>query len=153
MRHNGLAAIPLTSIDIDTPLRELREACRQLGSTILAPDGVVCSALSSTFAVVSGFEAAGLRIGKDIDVVTKHSTELQRMLRPEVITIPEDFHAAGYDTARMVMDWLAVRPGQSRTTGNTGRRIKEPQGHRCPAGFRNRKLLFDYQTLSCMVLA
>lgn len=107
LRQNGLTAIPLTSIDIDTPLRDVRDASRQLASSNLPPDGLVCSALSSSFAVVSGFEAAGLSVGRDFDVVTKHSTELQRMLRPEIITIPEDFHAAGYDTARMVMEWLA----------------------------------------------
>ena len=107
LRELGLTGVPLTSIDVDTPLMEVREACRQLASNSLSPDGVVCSALRTSFAVAAGFEAAGLEIGRDFDLVTKPATELQEMLRPEIIAIPEDFHEAGRATAVMVMDWLA----------------------------------------------
>ncbi len=107
LREFGLTGVPLTSIDVDTPLREVREACRQLASNSQPPDGIICSALRTSFAVTAGFQAAGLKIGRDFDQVTKHLTELQEMLRPEIIAIPGDFHAAGHGTAVIVMDWLA----------------------------------------------
>ena len=108
----GLEGVPLTSIDVDTSLMDVREAARRLAAGQFPPDGLVCSALRTSFAITAGFEAAGLKIGRDFDLVTKHSTELQEMLRPEIISIPEDFHQAGHDTAIMVMAWLAgAEPG------------------------------------------
>ena len=106
LRQHGLTGVPLTSIDVDTPLLRVREASRQLAAGHHRPDGIVCSALRTSFAVVAGLESAGLVIGSDFDIVTKHSTELQQILRPEIIAIPEDFHRAGFDAARMVMAWL-----------------------------------------------
>lgn len=115
MQHNGLTGVPLTSIDVDTPLREIREVAYNLAVGRQVPDGIICSALRSSFAVVAGFESAGLKIGRDFDVVTKHSTDLQQMLKPEIIAIPEDFREAGRDTAQMVIDWLAgADPGNLR---------------------------------------
>ena len=54
----------------------------------------------------AGLIKAGIRIGQDIDVVTKQSTQLMELLRPEIIFIHEDFRAAGRDLARSVMAWI-----------------------------------------------
>jgi LacI family transcriptional regulator len=54
----------------------------------------------------AGLVKAGIRIGQDIDLVTKQSTQLMELLRPEIIFIHEDFRAAGHDLARSVMAWI-----------------------------------------------
>jgi LacI family transcriptional regulator len=100
LRELGATGMPLTSVDIDTPLKEVRDACHKLAAGGPPPDGIICSALRTSYAAAAGFEAAGLRIGRDFDLITKHSSELQEMLRPEIIAIPEDFRQAGYETGR-----------------------------------------------------
>jgi LacI family transcriptional regulator len=103
----GLSAVPLSSIDIDAPLWDVRNAARELAARSDPPDGIICSAVRSSFAVAAGFADQGLAIGRDFDIVTKHATDLLEMLRPEIIAIPEDFREAGRDTALMVMAWIA----------------------------------------------
>jgi LacI family transcriptional regulator len=54
----------------------------------------------------AGLINAGLKIGQDIDLVTKQSTQLMELLRPEIIFLREDFRAAGHYLARSVMAWI-----------------------------------------------
>lgn len=107
IRETDAVSIPLGSIDTDTSLVDVRQTIRQLASGHEPPDGIVCSAVHASFAVVAGLEDIGMMLGRDFDVVTKPANDLLEMLRPGIIAIPEDFHAAGYDTARMVMQWIA----------------------------------------------
>jgi LacI family transcriptional regulator len=106
LRNAGLTGIPFATIDSDAPLVQVRAAAREVARLGEPPDGIVCSAVRSSFALITGLEDGGLKIGQDFDVVTKHSTDLQQMMRPEIIAIPEDFRTAGRDTAEMVMAWI-----------------------------------------------
>ena len=54
----------------------------------------------------AGLIQAGLKIGHDIDLVTKQSTQLTELLRPKIIFFHEDFRAAGRDLANSVMAWI-----------------------------------------------
>lgn len=54
----------------------------------------------------AGLIQAGLKIGHDIDLVTKQSTQLTELLRPKIIFFHEDFCAAGRDLANSVMAWI-----------------------------------------------
>jgi LacI family transcriptional regulator len=124
LRRHGLAGIPLSAADVDTPLGQARVAARRLAERTPAPDGIVCSAVRSSFAVVAGFADAGLKVGRDFDIVTKHSTELLEMMQPEILAIPESFRDAGRDTARMVMAWIAgENPARLQT-------LVVPEAHR-----------------------
>ena len=107
LTRHGLASIPFTAVSVDDSLDEIRAAARALALRSPAPDGIICSAVRASFAVVAGFADAGLAIGRDFDIVTKHSTDLLKMVQPEVMAIPEDYREAGRDTARMVMAWIA----------------------------------------------
>lgn len=107
LKSFGLSGVPLSSVDIDTMLWDVRAAARELAGGNDPPDGIICSAVRSSFAVAAGFADRGLTIGKNFDIVTKHATDLLEMLRPEIIAIPEDFREAGRDTALMVMAWIA----------------------------------------------
>lgn len=107
IRETGVARIEIARVNTDTPLAELRTAFRDMARRGELPDGIVCSAVPSSFAVVAGLADCGKVLGRDFDVVTKHSTDLLEMLNPEIIAIPEDFRAAGFETARLVVSWIA----------------------------------------------
>lgn len=126
LQNAGLTGLPFASADSDAPLPEVRAAARELARRNAPPDGIVCSSLRSSFAVVAGFEDAGLKIGRDYDVVTKHSTDLLQMMQPDIIAIPEDFREAGRDTANMVMAWIGgADPSTLQRLVSPG---PEPQG-------------------------
>jgi LacI family transcriptional regulator len=70
------------------------------------PGGIICSASIPAIAMSAGLIKSGLQIGRDIDIVTKQSTQLMELLRPEIIFIHEDFRVAGRNLARAVMAWI-----------------------------------------------
>jgi LacI family transcriptional regulator len=99
----GAQVIPYASIDIDAKLKDLREAAQRLAQQDIRPDGFVCSSTSASYATVAGFRDAGLVIGRDFDIVTKHTTELVQLFNPSLISIPEDFRLAGNDLAQKLI--------------------------------------------------
>ena len=68
-----------------------------------APDGIVCSSGGGAIAVNAGIEAAGFRLGRDIDMVAKQSTDVLNWIRPEIITIYEDVRHGGRELAKSVI--------------------------------------------------
>ena len=74
------------------------------------PDGIVSSTGGATFALVAGIEAAGLKLGRDIDIVSKQSFRLLPLFRPEMHVVNEDFRHAGRELARAVLGAIAGVP-------------------------------------------
>ena len=107
LRETGLSGRPALTLDTDSGLGDIRTQVCALASQPDPPDGVICCSVRSAFAVARAFEDLGQTIGRDADIVTKQATDVLAMLRPEIMTVPEDFHAAGHDCARMVMAWIA----------------------------------------------
>ena len=107
LRRFGLTGVTLGSIDIDAPLAEVRAASLNLARRSDRPDGIVCSAVRASIALAAGMADGGLTIGRDYDLVTKHTTDLLSMTWPQIISIPEDFRAAGRDLATMLMARIA----------------------------------------------
>jgi LacI family transcriptional regulator len=68
-----------------------------------APDGIVCCAGSGAIAVNAGIEAAGKRLGVDLDMVAKQSAHILNWIRPEIMTAYEDVRHAGRELAKSVM--------------------------------------------------
>lgn len=106
LREAGIEGRLALSLDTDAVLSEIRACFRDLARQPDRPDGIICSAVRAAYGVAAGLTDCGLSIGRDADIVTKHSTELLTMLRPEIMAVPEDFNAAGQDCARMVMAWI-----------------------------------------------
>ncbi|MGB8315994.1 MAG: LacI family transcriptional regulator [Aestuariivirga sp.] len=106
LREFGLQEHWISDIDIDSPTLDIMAKGFELGQQKDRPGGIVCSAAITAIALSAGLIRAGLKIGQDIDVVTKQSTQLMELLRPEIIFIHEDFRAAGRDLARSVMAWI-----------------------------------------------
>ncbi|NLS04962.1 LacI family DNA-binding transcriptional regulator [Rhizobium sp. P32RR-XVIII] len=98
----GADEVPLR-VNIDAPLEEIKNAVETLMRSSSAPDGIVCSAGSAAIAVNAGIEAAGKRLGYDIDMVSKQSAPILNWIRPEIITAYEDVRHAGREMAKAVI--------------------------------------------------
>ena len=102
LRDYGADEVPL-SVNIDTPLAEIRDAVEALMRSPEAPDGIICSSGSAAISVNAGIEAAGKRVGRDIDMVSKQSAPILNWIRPEIITAYEDVRLAGRELAKAVI--------------------------------------------------
>jgi LacI family transcriptional regulator len=102
LREYGAEEVALR-VTIDTPLPDIRDAVEALMRSPNAPDAIVSSAGSAAIAVNAGIEAAGKRLGIDVDLVAKQSTNVLNWIRPEIITVYEDVRHAGRELARAVM--------------------------------------------------
>jgi LacI family transcriptional regulator len=98
----GAEEVPLR-VTIDTPLEEIRNVVEAMMRSPNAPDGIVCSAGSAAIAVNAGIEAAGKRLGHDVDMVSKESAPILNWIRPEIITVYEDVRHAGREMAKAVI--------------------------------------------------
>jgi LacI family transcriptional regulator len=98
----GAEEVPL-KINIDTPLNDIRDTIETLMRSENPPDGIISSAGSGAIAINAGVEAAGLRLGQDVDMVAKQSAQILHWIRPEIITIFEDVRHAGRELARAVI--------------------------------------------------
>jgi LacI family transcriptional regulator len=99
----GLENYPLNSCNSDSPLAQVEALGRQLAANPLRPDGVISAATTAAFAISAGLQHEGLKIGKDFDTVSKHSSKLMNIAMPDIISIPEDFHLAGFRLAQLLM--------------------------------------------------
>ncbi|HBF32790.1 LacI family transcriptional regulator [Rhizobium sp.] len=102
LRTHGLAEVAFNT-DIDASLETIRRATEGLMRMPDAPDAVVCSASSAAIAVHAGIEAAGKRLGHDLDLISKESVPILNWIRPEIITAREDFRIAGRELAKAVI--------------------------------------------------
>ncbi len=102
MAELGMTEIPFNDITVDHSLNEIRERTLQLMNRPVRPDGIVSGAGGATFALVAGLEDAGFRLRRDIDIVSKQSSRLLHLFRPEIYTVNEDVRQAGYELARTV---------------------------------------------------
>jgi LacI family transcriptional regulator len=112
----GLQEVSLGDLTIDEPIDSIRERIAASSARPGAPDGYVSASGSAAFALVAGLEAAGLTLGREIDVVTKQSSKLLRWFRPQLQLVPEDFRLAGRELAKAVMSAIeGVDPTRLQT--------------------------------------
>ncbi len=102
LREFGAEEVALHAT-IDTPLAEIRDAVEALMRSPDAPDGIICSSGSAAISVNAGIEAAGKRVGRDVDMVSKQSAPILNWIRPEIITAYEDVRLAGRELAKAVI--------------------------------------------------
>ncbi len=102
LHQYGAEEIPLR-ITTDNALADIKDTVEALMRSPHAPDGIVCSSSGGAIAVNAGIEAAGFRLGRDIDMVAKQSTDVLSWIRPEIITVSEDFRHAGRELAKAVI--------------------------------------------------
>ncbi len=107
LREFAMNSVPLSAVDTNSSLSDIRKVAFDLARQSIRPDGFVCTASPPATAITAGFADAGFRIGQDFDIVTKHASELESLLSPSLLSIPEDFREAGYGTAKKVIAAIA----------------------------------------------
>ncbi|NQW01251.1 MAG: LacI family DNA-binding transcriptional regulator [Rhodospirillales bacterium] len=103
IRHSSVVEVPLAGVNLDYSLDQLRAYIMQVMSGPERPDGIICCAGGATFGLVAGIEAAGLEVGKDIDVVAKQSTNVLPWFRPQIQVVNEDIRHAGRELAMAIL--------------------------------------------------
>lgn len=99
----GAAEVPMGRITSETPLEEIRVYAERLMRSAGAPDGIISISGSATIALAAGLEAAGKKLGVDVDLVSKQSAEFLNWIRPEIYTVNEDVRQAGRELAKALM--------------------------------------------------
>ena len=113
IRDFGLSEFPLDAITIETPLEKIRDFGQRLMQSDDRPDGIVSISGSSTIALVAGFEAAGVKIGEDIDIVSKQSAEFLNWIKPQIHTVNEDIKLAGRELAKALLARINGAPPET----------------------------------------
>jgi LacI family transcriptional regulator len=106
--ERGLTDFQVTEVSMgrmttETPLEEIRAYAERLSRLPEPPDGIVSLSGSSSIALTAGIEAAGRRLGTDVDVVSKQSADFLNWIRPEILTVTEDVRHAGRELAKAVL--------------------------------------------------
>ena len=70
-------------------------------------DGIICASTTSCLAAVAGAEAAGMRLGREIDVVGKEAIPFLGLFRPAILAFHEDVGAAGSFLAHALLHHIA----------------------------------------------
>jgi len=107
---HGCESVPIGSAHAESPLADVHELGRRLCRQPTPPDGYICSNAAAAAALVSGVSAEGLVIGKDFDAICKSLPELLHMLVPQMLVVPEDFRAAGFALAKLVIAAISGEP-------------------------------------------
>ncbi|RWM71585.1 MULTISPECIES: LacI family transcriptional regulator [Mesorhizobium] len=108
----GASEIPFNTVSVDHSIEQIRMRTAQLMRRDVRPDGFVSSAAAATLAIVAGIEDAGLKLGRDVDVVSKQSSDLLHLFRRELLVVNENFRLAGAELARSVLGWIGgAAPG------------------------------------------
>lgn len=110
MTEIGFAEVPFTGVTVDHSIEQIRSRALQLMHKPNRPDGVVSGAGGATFALVAGIEDAGLKVGRDVDIVSKQSARLLHLFRPEIHVVNEDVRLAGRELARSIVALIGGAP-------------------------------------------
>ena len=109
LADHDLREAPFGAVNNDDSIDKVKRAALDLMRRDQRPDGIISSAGAATFALVAAIEEAGLRLGRDIDIVSKQSFRLLQLFRPELNVVNEDIRLAGQELARGVMGAIAGR--------------------------------------------
>ena len=110
MMECGLAEAPFAGVTVDHSIDDIRARTLRMMRRDDRPDGIVSGAGAATFALVAGIEDAGLRLGEDIDIVSKQSSRLLHLFRPQIYVVNEDVKLAGSELARAVLGAIDGAP-------------------------------------------
>ncbi|MBL8576930.1 MAG: substrate-binding domain-containing protein [Mesorhizobium sp.] len=114
MAEIGFAEVPFNTVTVDHSIDQIRARSLQLMQRPNPPDGIVSGAGGATFALVAGIEDAGLKVGRDIDIVSKQSARLLHLFRPELYVVNENVRLAGRELARSLVALIGGAPAASR---------------------------------------
>lgn len=107
-----LLEIPIHGVTTDSQLNEIEAEILRLMKSRHRPDGIICASAQAAISATAAVEAAGYKLGQDVDIIAKESFELLKRFRPELIVFEENFHTAGHILAETI---LAMIKGEKPT--------------------------------------
>ena len=113
LAEHGLQEVAFDNVTVDHSIDQIRARTLQLMQRPNRPDGIVSGAGGATFALVAGIEDAGLKLGEDIDIVSKQSSKLLHLFRPQLLVVNENIRLAGRELARSVVGAIDGAPTES----------------------------------------
>lgn len=116
MAGGGAIGVPFDEVRMDQPIEEIRRRGADFLMRQTPPDGIVCASGAAAMALAAAIGDSGLRLGRDIDIVTKQSTQLVRMFHRELMVVDEDFRLAGRELARAVLARIDGKPAGALQT-------------------------------------
>ncbi len=114
MAEIGFVEAPFNTVTVDHSIDQIRARSLQLMQRPNRPDGIVSGAGGATFALVAGIEDAGLKVGRDVDIVSKQSARLLHLFRPELYAVNENIRLAGRELASALVALIGGAPAASR---------------------------------------
>jgi LacI family transcriptional regulator len=99
----GATEVSMGRVTSETSLDDIRTYTERLLRGAQPPDGIVSISGSATIAIIAGIEAAGCKLGTDVDLVSKQSAEFLNWIRPEIHTVNEDIRQAGRELAKSLL--------------------------------------------------
>jgi len=124
--EGGVADVPFATAWIDQPIEEIKLQTMRLMQRTSPPDGIVSGSGAAAFALVNAIEECGLKLGRDVDIVTKQSSRLVQMFRKELFVVDEDFRLAGRELARAVLERIDGAPPETLQTLFKPTEVKGP---------------------------
>jgi len=113
LRETDATEVSMGRLTTERSLAEIRTEMTAIMESRDPPDGIISISGSSTIALVAGLEAAGKRLGIDVDLVSKQSADFLNWIRPEIYTVNEDVRLAGHELGKAVMARIAgTEPGR-----------------------------------------
>lgn len=111
----GLPARPEWIIRGDFSLESGHDAAAKILEMEDRPTAVFCSADMVAFGLISGLQAAGLRVPEDISVVGFDDIEMSEFYVPALTTIRQDRHKLGRKAAEVLLARLVPGADSPRT--------------------------------------
>ena len=110
LQMRGLVPSQAFQCSTDDSLDYIESRCREVFKRKDRPDSIISLSGGSTIALCAGIEAAGLVIGKDVDIVSKQNVGVLQKIRPEIVTMNEDINLAGRELATFVIRSIQKAP-------------------------------------------
>ncbi len=96
----GVDLLVADTVDSDASGDAISRHVADLAQRDATIDGLLTGSPNATMAAVAGFETAGRKIGRDVDVFAKEAIPFLRMFRKKIMVIEEDVAKAGEFLAR-----------------------------------------------------
>ncbi|MCP3969184.1 MAG: LacI family DNA-binding transcriptional regulator [Rhodobacteraceae bacterium] len=93
--------------DLSTPAEETSARIARRLAEPGPPDGWICAGEIAAIATNAAICDAGLRLGRDVDLVAKQTSRVFDLFRPKIDTIHEDIAGAGAGMARALLARIA----------------------------------------------
>jgi LacI family transcriptional regulator len=113
IKEFGAEEVPFDSVRLSNRMQEIHVAALELMTGPHRPDGIITGSSAGGVAVASAIDRAGLKLGEDVDLVSKQPADLMRFIRPQIIAMSEDFRLAGRELAKAVLARIDGVPADS----------------------------------------